>query len=75
MLKQRNIHADLPAKLISLLGCIICPLSGRKTKGICCDVDPDTNGDKTHSAKERIGNYSACYVMHELLVTNNFQFL
>lgn len=52
----RHRHAgktvqNLPWKLISLLGWMIWPRSGRNTNGIFCDVDPLTNGASVHSAR------------------------
>ncbi|KAJ8882826.1 hypothetical protein PR048_014640 [Dryococelus australis] len=42
-----------PTKLISALGLIICPLSGRKTNGIFCDNEPVMNGVTGHSATRK----------------------
>lgn len=43
----------LPWKLISLLGWIICPRSGRNTNGIFSADEPLTNGASVHSEKTK----------------------
>lgn len=48
-----KLQIDVPWKLISLLGWMICPRNGRNTNGIFSDDDPLTNGANVHSVHKR----------------------